>query len=305
MHFDPQSWFLTQKMSFLQRPIKDFRFPMPSLTNWFTQDQVDYKREAIANLIQSLMDKHRPDHQIKLPVIVFNSSITQSDERNIVTNSVKQVTDCNDKLACSSSHECKEGENAVDEKSSVSSLKLKTLKDQKELILEEAPVKQIVIVPQMKRIKVNLKDKNRPHFSASPKRPGSPLPNSHQSGQQPDNEFQFSPFSKKTCLDETNAQLDNLFKLEPSSHLRKAICSNSISVNPICTIDDSPKSSPENKKTPIPCKIEEDDVIFETAYYKPTFRNNPSSTSLKKQTLQESDIFLLDAEKPGSSKTKF
>lgn len=57
-----------------QLPVKDYRFPMRSIDNWFDQTEVAGKREAIALLIKSLMDKFNPNNNITLPEIYFNTA---------------------------------------------------------------------------------------------------------------------------------------------------------------------------------------------------------------------------------------
>ncbi|RXG71988.1 hypothetical protein Avbf_01241 [Armadillidium vulgare] len=59
--------------SFFGDPIKDFKLPIKTLNKWFDQDVVAGKRKEIATLIKSLMDEHKPNHNITLPQIHFNS----------------------------------------------------------------------------------------------------------------------------------------------------------------------------------------------------------------------------------------
>ncbi|XP_076053442.1 uncharacterized protein LOC143032481 isoform X3 [Oratosquilla oratoria] len=66
--------------SFFEQPIKDYSFPIRSLHNWFPQEVVSSKREAIAKLIRRLMNEHNPNHNIILPEIFFNSA----EERRVV-----------------------------------------------------------------------------------------------------------------------------------------------------------------------------------------------------------------------------
>ncbi|KAB7500431.1 hypothetical protein Anas_02167 [Armadillidium nasatum] len=59
--------------SFFGDPIKDFKLPIKTLNKWFDQDVVAGKRKEVATLIKSLMDEHKPNHNITLPQIHFNS----------------------------------------------------------------------------------------------------------------------------------------------------------------------------------------------------------------------------------------
>lgn len=57
-----------------QHPLKDYTFPIRTLAEWFPQDVVKGKREAIAKLIANLMEQHNPNHSsITLPYIYFSS----------------------------------------------------------------------------------------------------------------------------------------------------------------------------------------------------------------------------------------
>lgn len=55
---------------FFKDPIKDFRTPMKSMTNWFHQDLVTRKREEIAQLIQTVIKRTTPEG-IDLPELDF------------------------------------------------------------------------------------------------------------------------------------------------------------------------------------------------------------------------------------------
>lgn len=58
----------------LQHPLKDYTFPIRSLTEWFPHEVVRGKREAMAKLIRNLMEQHNPNHSsITLPDIYFSS----------------------------------------------------------------------------------------------------------------------------------------------------------------------------------------------------------------------------------------
>ncbi|KAK8741250.1 hypothetical protein OTU49_002576, partial [Cherax quadricarinatus] len=60
--------------SFFEHPLKDYTFPIRTLTEWFPQEVVRGKREAIAKLIANLMEQHNPNHSfITLPDIYFSS----------------------------------------------------------------------------------------------------------------------------------------------------------------------------------------------------------------------------------------
>ncbi|XP_063614096.1 uncharacterized protein LOC134787271 isoform X4 [Penaeus indicus] len=60
--------------SFFEHPLKDYTFPIRSLTEWFPHEVVRGKREAMAKLIRNLMEQHNPNHSsITLPDIYFSS----------------------------------------------------------------------------------------------------------------------------------------------------------------------------------------------------------------------------------------
>ncbi|KAA0186874.1 hypothetical protein HAZT_HAZT006776 [Hyalella azteca] len=59
--------------SFFDLPLKDYRFPMRSIVNWFDEALVAGKREFIALLIKRLMDEYNPNHNIVLPEISFST----------------------------------------------------------------------------------------------------------------------------------------------------------------------------------------------------------------------------------------
>ncbi|CAL4077566.1 unnamed protein product [Meganyctiphanes norvegica] len=60
--------------SFYEHPLKDYTFPIRNLVEWFPQEVVRGKREAIAKLIKSLMELHNINHEsIELPDISFAS----------------------------------------------------------------------------------------------------------------------------------------------------------------------------------------------------------------------------------------
>ncbi|KAF2356454.1 Ulp1 protease family C-terminal catalytic domain [Trinorchestia longiramus] len=59
--------------SFFELPLKDYRFPMRSIIDWFDESIVAGKREYIALLIQDLMNKYNPNNNIKLPEISFST----------------------------------------------------------------------------------------------------------------------------------------------------------------------------------------------------------------------------------------
>lgn len=67
-----------------QDPIKDYTFPIRSLNEWFPQEVVRGKREAIAKLIANLMEQHNPNHSsITLPDIYFSSDKKEKSGGNM------------------------------------------------------------------------------------------------------------------------------------------------------------------------------------------------------------------------------
>lgn len=60
--------------SFFALPLKDYRFPMRTIAEWFDESVVACKREAIALLIKDLMLKYNPTNNIKLPDISFSTA---------------------------------------------------------------------------------------------------------------------------------------------------------------------------------------------------------------------------------------
>jgi sentrin-specific protease 7 len=63
--------FLLQYVEqFFKDPIKDFRIPIKTLTEWFPHDVVTRKREEIANLIKDIIKREVPEG-IQLPEIEF------------------------------------------------------------------------------------------------------------------------------------------------------------------------------------------------------------------------------------------
>lgn len=63
--------FLLQNVEqFFKNPIRDFKQPMQSLTNWFGQDVIETKREEIAKLIKTLQ-KGTAFENVELPKIDF------------------------------------------------------------------------------------------------------------------------------------------------------------------------------------------------------------------------------------------
>lgn len=67
-----------------QDPIKDYTFPIRSLREWFPQEVVRGKREAIAKLIANLMEQHNPNHSsITLPDIYFSSDKKEKGGANM------------------------------------------------------------------------------------------------------------------------------------------------------------------------------------------------------------------------------
>ncbi|XP_066937467.1 sentrin-specific protease 6-like isoform X5 [Macrobrachium rosenbergii] len=83
--------------SFFEHPLKDYTFPIRTLGEWFPQEVVRGKREAIARLIKSLMEQHNPNHEsIVLPDISFGSedrkdASTGSDTATPVTSSENKL----------------------------------------------------------------------------------------------------------------------------------------------------------------------------------------------------------------------
>lgn len=70
--------------SFFEDPIKDYTFPIRSLREWFPQEVVRGKREAIAKLIANLMEQHNPNHSsITLPDIYFSSDKKEKSGANM------------------------------------------------------------------------------------------------------------------------------------------------------------------------------------------------------------------------------
>ncbi|KAG0699699.1 Sentrin-specific protease 7 [Chionoecetes opilio] len=70
--------------SFFEDPIKDYTFPIRSLCEWFPQEVVRGKREAVAKLIANLMEQHNPNHgSITLPDIYFTSDKKEKDGTNM------------------------------------------------------------------------------------------------------------------------------------------------------------------------------------------------------------------------------
>ncbi|KAA0188347.1 hypothetical protein HAZT_HAZT011751 [Hyalella azteca] len=59
--------------SFFRQPLKDYRFPISSIVNWFDEAIVAGKRKAIARLIKTLMDEYNPNNNFILPPISFST----------------------------------------------------------------------------------------------------------------------------------------------------------------------------------------------------------------------------------------
>lgn len=75
---------MINKLFPFQDPVKDYTFPIRSLSEWFPQEVVRGKREAIAKLIANLMEQHNPNHSsITLPDIYFSSDKKEKGGANV------------------------------------------------------------------------------------------------------------------------------------------------------------------------------------------------------------------------------
>ena len=67
--------------SFFKDPITDYSLPIKSLTEWFTKDEVENKRNYIATLIRDLAASQNPGKQFTYPQLnFFNPPEEESEE---------------------------------------------------------------------------------------------------------------------------------------------------------------------------------------------------------------------------------
>ena len=81
-------------MKLFQLPLKDYTFPIRTLVDWFPQDLVRGKREAIAELLKTLMKQHNVNHaNIDLPDISFASQQDNKALKDSVASSADGTND--------------------------------------------------------------------------------------------------------------------------------------------------------------------------------------------------------------------
>ena len=69
--------------SFFKDPIKDYTLPIKTLGEWFTKDEVENKRNSIAELIKQLAAQQNPSKQFEFPQLnFFNPTEDDSEEED-------------------------------------------------------------------------------------------------------------------------------------------------------------------------------------------------------------------------------